>query len=171
MKKYAQNLFPNFNSYPQEWEKRQYVQTVLVELAENDKLSIVEIANQPIPYATILALQVIFGHMVQDGHYVDAMIPSELEDYRVKIKPIYGDSITYELPHTQVDLLPNNLPLMAKENRTIKANKDGFVILPLKEACRAMWRYGKNVRKARSTRLQSDLWRYEEVAKNGSVLN
>jgi len=163
MRKYANNLFPHFNNYRHIWEKREYVQSVLIELAENNKLNVTDIANQPLAFATELALQVINGTMVQDNHYVDATIPQELEEYKVKIKPIYGDSITYELPHKQVDILPNNLPLLEKQYRTLKVGKDGTITLSLKEATRALYRYGKNVRRARSSRLQSELWRYEEV--------
>ena len=164
MKKYSENLFPNFRSYSQYWEQRTYVQDCLVELALQGKLFLTDVFNQPNRYAFELAEQVLRGTMVQDKRYVPCPVPYELEEYRISIAPIYGDTVRYEAGFVQVGQLANGLPQLEKTFREYKLKKNQKSIsLPAPEAWVALGRYGKSVRSARSARLQADLWRYEEV--------
>lgn len=170
MKKYAKDLFPQLDVYRDYWEKREYVESVLIGLANKGALFLTDIANQPRAMAKDLAGQVLCGTMIQDNRYTDAPVPPELEDYRVKIKPVGDNNIRYEHSWKIVGKLQNNLPMLEKVYREPRVGKDGTASFTVSEAWKALWRYGKEVRPAKSSNLQAKLWRYEEVRpENGNV--
>ena len=164
MKNFAQDLFPQLRFYYSYWEKREYVESRLIEMAKAGTLYLTDVCNQPDARAVQLAGEVICGTQIEDKRYVEASIALEIEEYRCALRPLNDTQIVeYESGWKQVGQLRNQLPILRKVNRTWQINKDGYVKIPLKDTWIALHRYGKDVRVAKSSNLRAVLWRYEEV--------
>lgn len=174
-------LFPGFDS-KDTFERQEYLQRRLVQLAQEKKLSIVHLMNQPTHIADA-AGDIILGYWIDPETNTQTRgeaVPPELEDYRVKIRSIEYDkdkgdgtfvkhkrTIRYVDGHRRAGFVqrgrargPKSEPV---EVDTGKMEAD----LSLKAAWKVLRQGGRWCNHRISKRQQDRYWYYEEVPPSG----
>lgn len=168
----VRKLFPEFESQRTPRERKAYVQSELIQMIEDGKVSIVDLMNQR-PAVKQVTGDVIFGIGVSDGsqgaekHIQMTGLPVHptIRKATVHIRSIDGRPIRYVDGTIEADgivvgeVIRHEVP--RQEDNWIELSNDEH--MPLRDAWLAMKLFGKYVAFADTPPIRADRWRYEEV--------
>lgn len=168
---YSKNLFPEFQRYMHEHEKQDYVQGVLVDLANVGELRVNHLLRHPYPVIDAIAA-VLMGHQYVAGKQIGGQyVPPQLSQYRVGLKSVGGKrAIRYKHGHRPTEVISRAVGL---SRQNILVQDDHFVYpcgvdategtVDLPTAWRVLAQHGPENTSASSPKIKQKQHHYDEV--------
>lgn len=159
-------LFPQATQHHTELEQRAYLKEELIKLAQAGTLCVTDIMNQPQGVGDACGM-IILGQIFREGRMESEPVPSVLEEYLVKLRPLAGrDEVAWKSGRESIGTVARGqgkVELFQDVYEYAKPGPDGTVSLRLPIAWKALRQYGANCRKCRRVSARPDVWRFEEV--------
>ena len=163
-------LFESFELISNYQDKREYISSELVSLAEKGELYVSEIMYQRTMDIVDMAGDVIRGMGYEENKLKnDFFVPPELAEYMVKLKPINGKTnVRYKIGFektSQMRRRGGKVDKLSPRYKEIEPNANGVVVMQLKDAWLALRQHGKYVSNGNPKRKerQDREWWYEEI--------